>query len=202
MMAVVAQTLQLGMKNVLTYSLGSIPWSLATSNGSLRKTNKAAFSTFLEKLSPPTECLPDNTTCIIDAMSIVQKRKCNQKTFSEMTELLFSSFLMESGQCQRIDIIFYVYQDKSIKNVERFDKRDAASATAFKSILGSRKVKQWQSFIKGSINKIEFIRFMYKEWRKLHYRSKLMNGRMYLAYEQEFWLMTRDSVTEIRLSIF
>ena len=43
---------------------------------------------------------------------------------------------MESGQCQKIDFIFDVYRDESIKNVERFDARGAALATAFKSILG------------------------------------------------------------------
>ena len=69
-------------------------------------------------------------------MSIAQKQKCNQKIFSEVVESLFSSFLMESEQCQKIDFIFDVYRDKSIKNVERFDARGAALATAFKSILG------------------------------------------------------------------
>ena len=130
------------MKNFLTHSLGYMPSYLAASDGSLHKTSKAALLTFLEKLSPPAECLKDNTTCIIDAMSIDQKQKCNQKTFFEVGELLYSRFLMESEQCQRINTIFYVYRDKSIKNVERFDKRGAAAAAAFKSILGSHNIKQ------------------------------------------------------------
>ena len=46
MMAVVAQTQQLDMKNVLTHSLSPIPWPLATSDGLLRKTNKTVLSTF------------------------------------------------------------------------------------------------------------------------------------------------------------
>ena len=156
-MAVVAQTRQLDMKNVQFHSLRPILWSMATSDGSLCKTNKATLSTFLEKLSPPVECLPGNITCIIDAMSIAQKRQCSQKAFSEVVKLLFSSFHME---CQEIDMVFDVYRDKSIKNVERFDKRSAVSVTA--SIIGSHKIKQWQSFIKESANKMEFIRFMCK----------------------------------------
>ena len=141
MMAVVAQTCQLDMQNVLTHSLCPISWSLATSDGSLRKTNKVALSTFLEKLSPPAECFPDKTTCITDAMGIVQIQKCNQKTFLEVADLLFTCFLMESRQCQRIDIIFDVYRNKSIKNVERFCKGGATSAFS-KSILGSHKIKK------------------------------------------------------------
>ena len=38
-------------------------------------------------------------------------------------------------------------------------------------------------------------------WRNLHHRSKLQNRHMYLAYEQECSLLTRDVVTEVRLSI-
>ena len=71
MVAVVVRTQQLDMKNILTQSLSPIPWSLATNDDSLHKTSKAELSTFLKKLSPPAECLSDNTTCIIDAMSIV-----------------------------------------------------------------------------------------------------------------------------------
>ena len=103
-MAVVAQTWKLDMKNVLNHLLFPTPWSLTTTNGSLCKTNKMALSTFLEKLSSPAECLPDNATYIINAITIVQNRKCNQKTFSEVVELLFSSFFIETGECQRVNI--------------------------------------------------------------------------------------------------
>ena len=104
-MAVVAKTRQLDMENVLFHSLRPIPWSMATSDGSLCKTNKAALLTLLEELSPPAECFPGNITCIIDIMSIVQKRQCSQKAFSEVVKLLFSSFLVE---CQKIDMVFDV----------------------------------------------------------------------------------------------
>lgn len=114
MMAVVAQTWKLDMKNVLNHLLFPTPWSLTTTNGSLCKTNKMALSTFLEKLSSPAECLPDNATYIIKAITIVQNRKCNQKTFSEVVELLFSSFFIETGQCQRVDINL-VYIENSWK---------------------------------------------------------------------------------------
>ena len=56
--------------------------------------------------------------CIIEAKSIIQKQKCNQKNFSDVAELLFSSFFIESGPCQRINIIFDVYWDNSIKTLK------------------------------------------------------------------------------------
>ena len=91
MMAIIAQTRQLDMREVLAHSLGPIPWALATSSGSLRKTNKAALSTALEKLSVPVEAIPPDSACIIDAMSIVQKGRFNQKTFADVAEILFQS---------------------------------------------------------------------------------------------------------------
>eukprot|EP00112_Aurelia_sp_Birch-Aquarium-sp1_P021157 Seg562.12 transcript_id=Seg562.12/GoldUCD/mRNA.D3Y31 product="hypothetical protein" protein_id=Seg562.12/GoldUCD/D3Y31 len=70
-MAIIAQTRQLNMKDVLTYPLGPVPWALATSEGFLRKTNKASLTNELEKLPLPTEDLPAISASITDAMSIV-----------------------------------------------------------------------------------------------------------------------------------
>ena len=49
------------MKKVLSHSLGPIPWSPATSDGTLRKTNKAVLSNNLEKESIPSEEIPKNS---------------------------------------------------------------------------------------------------------------------------------------------
>ena len=67
-MAVVAQTQQLDMKIFLTRSLGPISWSWATSDGSLRKKKQGGTFNF-----PGETVSTYKTTCIIDAMSIVQK---------------------------------------------------------------------------------------------------------------------------------
>ena len=148
MMAIIAQTWQLDMREVLAHSLGPIPWALATSSGSLRKTNKAALST-TEKLSVPVEAIPLDSACIIDAMSIIQKGRFNQKTFADVAEVLFQRMLLESQSSSRIDVVFNVYRDKSIKNLERVGERGATMATEFKNIMGSHKLKQWDSFIKA-----------------------------------------------------
>ena len=48
MMAAISQSRNLDMKEVLSHPLGPIPWSLATSDCTLRKTNKAVLSNSLE----------------------------------------------------------------------------------------------------------------------------------------------------------
>ena len=119
MMTVISQSRSLDMKEVLSHPLGPIPWSLATSDGTLRKTNKAVLSNNLEKESTPSENIPDNSACIIDAMSLVQKIKGNHKTFKDVAETLFNKAMSEKGSSNRVDLVFDVYKQKSIKNCER-----------------------------------------------------------------------------------
>ena len=45
---VIAQSRQLNMRNVLQFELGPIPWSIATADGGLVKTNKAVLSNAIE----------------------------------------------------------------------------------------------------------------------------------------------------------
>ena len=54
-----------------------------------------------------------------NAMSVVQKIKKNHKTFKEVAETLFRKAMSEKGSCNRVDLIFDVYKQKSIKNAER-----------------------------------------------------------------------------------
>ena len=74
MMTIISQSRNLDMKDVLSHPVGPISWSIATSNGTLRKTNKAVLSNDLEKESTPSEEIPENSSCIIDAMSLVQRK--------------------------------------------------------------------------------------------------------------------------------
>ena len=116
MMTVISQSRNLHMKEVLSHPLDPIHWSLATGGGTLRKTNKAVFSNNLEKESTPSEEIPENSVCIIDAMSLVQKIKGNHKTFKEVAETVFRKAMSEKGSCNRVDLVFDVYKQKLIKN--------------------------------------------------------------------------------------
>ena len=74
-MALISQSRNLDMKTVLSHPLEPIPWALATSAGTLRKTNTAVLGNTLEKLSQVADIIPSKSVCIIDVMSIVQKTK-------------------------------------------------------------------------------------------------------------------------------
>ena len=60
-------------------------------------------------------------------MSLVQKIKGKQKTFKEVAETLFRHTMSKKGSCNRIDIVFDVYKQKSIKYAERRNRGDFVS---------------------------------------------------------------------------
>ena len=159
-MAVIAQTRKLDMKYVLEHPLGPLPWSLATCDGNLWKTNKAALGKELEKSAAPAEIIPDHSAFVIDAMSIIQRVKGNHSTFSDLANTIFTMIMAEGFHSKRIDMVFDVYRDMSIKNTDRKVNRGASEAMNFTYIQGGHKIQQWRKFLCGQKNKTSLIQFL------------------------------------------
>jgi hypothetical protein len=86
-----------------SYTLGPLPWSLATPDGQLRKTNKAALAAhfnMLKKMSTPVKHPPNHgrmhMATVIDGMSLVQKISGNQTTFGEIAASIFNMALKDT----------------------------------------------------------------------------------------------------------
>ena len=58
------------MKTLLQYSLGPLPWALATPDGNLAKTDKAKLMPLLEEGTEPEEDIPPQSAWILDGMAI------------------------------------------------------------------------------------------------------------------------------------
>jgi hypothetical protein len=71
----IAQSRQLNMRDVLRHELGQIPWYIATTDGCLVKTNKAALSSIIEKGSEQNGVLLNQSVWIFDAMALIQSMK-------------------------------------------------------------------------------------------------------------------------------
>ena len=81
--------------------------------------------------------------------------------------------MAEATSAKRIDVVFDVYRNNSIKNTERVENRSATTALRYNQTLTTRKIQQWWEFLKGAENKKEFIKFLTLEWRKENYRASL-----------------------------
>ena len=119
---VVAQTQKLEMKKVLSYPLGPIPLALANADGSLRKTDKAKFTNDIAQNVPVVERFTEKSACNVDGMSIVQKLDGNQKTFGDIAKTVLKIVIREGDKCDRVDVVFDVCREGSIKDAERVNR--------------------------------------------------------------------------------
>ena len=118
-MILITENRKLQMTKVLSHPLGPLLWALSTADGSLRKTNKAALAKELQKSVPFADVIPQPSVCMIDAMTLVQRLEGDYKTFAEVAESLLCLVLHEGSTSNRMNVIFDVYKENSIKNGKR-----------------------------------------------------------------------------------
>ena len=113
-----AQFRKVDMKEVFSYPLGPLPWSISDPYGMPRKTNKATLTKNLEKNASDICEYPTDATSIFDGMAILQIYQPRIKsTFRDASRSLFNTF--KSTVSNNIHIVFDVYRNVSIKNLER-----------------------------------------------------------------------------------
>ncbi|KAK3724019.1 hypothetical protein QZH41_000590 [Actinostola sp. cb2023] len=123
---IVARVRQIDLREILSYELSAVPYSLAHSDGTLRKTTKSVLlhnlegDVTVEPSLPPSTTLP--TSHIVDGMALIHTIKfAGASTFGELAakyyEIITSYY--RQGNCSRIDLVFDQYWDLSIKAGER-----------------------------------------------------------------------------------
>ena len=90
---ILGQNRKIEVRELLHYSLGPLPWALATPEWFPRKTNKASLATYLQKDIHLADSVPRNSTTIIDGMSLVQKLLDEAKQHMECLHLRFCRWL-------------------------------------------------------------------------------------------------------------
>jgi hypothetical protein len=90
-MLLLAQSRNVDMKELLTYSLGPFPLSLSTEMGTLHKTQKSKLMTSIESSvqNHTVDNVPDGNAIILDGMTLIQATKKLPSSFGEFAEQLF-----------------------------------------------------------------------------------------------------------------
>lgn len=117
-----AKSRDINLKEVLSYELSTVPFSLAHSDGSLRKTTKSVLLTEMEKKVSMQVKLPApgrgiSMAYMIDAMASVQMIQAGSAaTFGKLASKHYSLITAHLGQngCRRVDVIFDQYYMMSI----------------------------------------------------------------------------------------
>ena len=182
------------MKKVLSYPLGPIPWALANADGSLRKTDKAKFMNDIAQNVPVVEVFTEKSACIIDGMSIVQKLDGNQKTFGDIAKTVLKIVIREGDKCDRVDVVFDVYREGSIKDAERVNW-GSGSGVKFRSLATGHKVKQWRSFLPEAKNNTMLIEFITEEWKSNESKSMIGQKTLFVTCGQKCWRIGQMGVS-------
>ena len=159
-MILVAEIRSVNMEDVVSRPLGPLLGALANADGSLRKTYKAALARELEKNVSPAEAIPIQSTCIIDGMGMVQRLNGNNKTFAQVAESVLSMVLYVGGHSGRVDVVFDVFRQLSVKDSESLN-RCASPTLQYKCLAGdTNNIQQWRQFLCSSFNKTSLIKFL------------------------------------------
>ena len=142
------------MRSVLLhYELGPVPWSLATPDGGLVKTDKSCLLHLLESGTLPVEDVPPMAALILDGMAVLQTTRPTGDTFSPLADQVFryaTQGLISGG---RVDFVVDRYLPLSIKLSER-ERRAAAGMQRVKINRPDQRLPNWKQFLAISNNKI------------------------------------------------
>ena len=171
----------MNLKDLLSHELGPLPWSLASSDGSLAKTNKAILAKLIENGVECLPTLPDLTTAvIIDAMAMLQTLVRIPDRLSELADM--TKILIEAGEAARIDFVDQ-YPANSNKNTER-NKRGRDGEIVINITNGQQFCpRQWRKFMANGPNKTGLLNFLAREWSEnAVYANKIKEHTLFITH--------------------
>ena len=157
-----------------------------------KKTSTAKLSQQLQRRIPVTEKYPQNATSIFDGMEVLQKVKIpSGATFHVVAERV-SELVMSTGS-RRVEVVFNVYREVSINNVERSKRVSTSDGVHYKNIFPAYTVKYWSKLLSVTTNKHEIVKFFVSQWSSETFRSKIGNQIMYVTAEDQCWRLDADT---------
>ena len=103
--------------------------------------HKSTLARHIEGRVAPAEHIPLPSACIIDSM--VNKISGDNRTFGDIADNIFKFAIQAANASSRIDIVFDVYRENSIKTAER-EGRGESSGLAHGNIVAGQKIQQWR----------------------------------------------------------
>ena len=122
--------------------------------------------------------------------------KGNDQTFSQLAESALIHILHEGVMSHRIDVVFDMYREDSIKNVER-SNRGSTTGIQFRNMAPGHRIQQWRKFLGSSANKANLIRFLVAEWKTPNLREKLNDKQLYVASKETCMHINNDLWAEV-----
>ena len=116
-----------------------------------------------------------------DGMALVRMVKGTGLTYNQFADDLLKLVVAKSCGSKRMDVVFDVYRENSIKNAERGNR--STGQIQFNVIIGSAKITQQGTFLSNSKNKSQLIRFLVSRWK--NQCSAIGESRLYVSFNEE-----------------
>uniref|UniRef100_UPI00358E53D5 uncharacterized protein n=3 Tax=Myxine glutinosa TaxID=7769 RepID=UPI00358E53D5 len=163
--------LQLDLKELMTYPLTPVSYSLGTSDGFLAKTDKSKAFHHLTKECENAIIPPENDTLTVhDGNACFYYLKDLPGSFSEICSKVFDTMSNTHNVIFSTDM----YLPTSVKAMER-KRRGVGNKLIIKG-GATKKPPDWKQFLSNDENKLQFIQMLLRLWRTDEYASKL-HGR-------------------------
>lgn len=193
-LAIIAQKRSVDLKLLFRYPLGPMPLSLAEPDGILKKTVKSSLMHKFEEDLDPVTSIIGNYAFIADGMACICQLKALKSTYAEFAVNLLNFIFSQSMSANRIDIVFDVYVENSIKDIER--QRRTSGELILQKIIPTAEIKQWNSLLSHNENKNKLVIFIVDWWMK---HPDLMKGRNVIVTCKE---NSRKMIFVISLNFF
>ena len=148
---IISQKRSVDLKTLFNYPLEALPLSLSEADGTLKKSPKSALLHKLEQDVEPVSDLPIGCAILMDGMAHVQQIKTTKMTYSQFATVLLKKVLSIGRDSSRIDVVFDVYLDNSIKDVER--NRCSCGELKLQQIIPDAEIKQRALLLSPNDNK-------------------------------------------------
>ena len=176
------QSHKISFDKLFKYPLAPVPWSLATADGSMCKTDKAQLLHVL--CTEGFETQPESCVYVVDGNALLYTILSVPATVGDFARTVFNCL-------PKATVVHFVtdsYMKHSVKEIER--QRRGASATYLIGGPSTKMPRDFASFMKNSDNKRQLLKFILCEWCQPEYAGKLF-GRTVL-------FVSEDSCVELR----
>ncbi|KAG1651588.1 hypothetical protein GQR58_026913 [Nymphon striatum] len=181
---------KVGHERRASVSLGST-WALANADGTLKKTGKATLGKHLEKEVANVDVPSGSCATIVDVMAIVQMIPGENMTFDELSDAILKKIFNDGRGSGRIDVVFDLYQDQSIKAAERIN-RGSKCGIMFNQIKPGHRIKNWKRILASTESKAKLTIFLAENWKEECRRSKLGSIILMVTTGEQCFKITKD----------
>ena len=113
-------------------------------------------------------------------MGLMNKLHGENRTFSELSDHVFSQMIHAGHGSDRIDVVFDVYHSDTIKSAERI-QRGSTEGLALSNILPGHKIKNWRRLLSCTESKNKLTAFLAESRKEHKFREKLGRKGMFVT---------------------